>query len=172
MLGAIGWVDGVALSVLAVAVLRGLWIGAVREAFSLAAVAAAFIAIGLLADPVAAWIQDAAPFEISALASQILAAVGVGLLTAIAVGQLGGLMRRGIRAAGLGLLDRLGGGALGALEGAVVVSVALALATAGLGHDHPTLAGTRSLATFDAARALVQAERATDVASPPPGHRS
>jgi uncharacterized membrane protein required for colicin V production len=161
-----------AIVVLAVAMLRGLWIGAVREAFSLAAVAAAFIAIGLLTDPVAAWIHSAAPVALSPLASRIAAAVGVGLLTAIAVGQLGGLIRRGIRAAGLGLLDRIGGGALGALEGAVIVSVALALATAGLGHDHPSLAGTRSLATFDAARELVHREGATDVAAPPPGHGS
>ena len=51
-------VDVIALAVLAVAVLRGLWIGLVREVFSIAALAAAILAFRALREPVAAVIAE------------------------------------------------------------------------------------------------------------------
>ena len=56
-------VDVVALTVLAIAVLRGLWIGLVREVFSIAALAAAVFAFRALREPVAALIAERTPWD-------------------------------------------------------------------------------------------------------------
>ena len=42
-LAALGWIDRVALAIVVVAALRGVWLGLLREAFSIGALAAAFV---------------------------------------------------------------------------------------------------------------------------------
>ena len=50
-------VDLLALCVLSIAVLRGLFLGLIREAFSLAAIGAACVAVRWFAEPAAAWLE-------------------------------------------------------------------------------------------------------------------
>jgi uncharacterized membrane protein required for colicin V production len=161
-------VDAIALAVLAIALFRGLAIGMVREAFSVAALAAACIAVRLGTAPAAAWLLANALPGLGALGAKILAGAAVGLGAAIAIGLLGRLVRRGVHAAGLGLPDRLAGAAIGAAEGALVVGVALLAAITLLGRDHPTLARSRVLGAFEQAERVARGDLAArDVAAPP-----
>jgi len=141
--------DAVAAAVLALAALRGLWIGAVREAFSLAGLTAAVLVVRRWREPAAAWLDAQGPFEVTELAAELLAVLALGLATVIAVGFVGRLVRRGVRGAGLGLLDRLAGALLGGAEGAVVVAAFVLGLAALLGREDDALAGTRSLAALE-----------------------
>ncbi len=160
-------VDVVALAVLGVAVLRGLAIGMVREAFSVAALAAACIAVRFGTAPAAAWLEANALPGLGPLGARILAGTAVGLAAALAVGLAGRVIRRGVHAVGLGLADRLAGAAIGAAEGALVVAVALLIALAVLGRTHPLLARSRALEAVQRGEVLARGGRAVDVAAPP-----
>jgi membrane protein required for colicin V production len=166
---AVSPVDVAALCVLGVAVLRGLAIGMVREAFSVAALAAACIAVRFGTGPSATWLEANALPELGPLGARILAGITVGLAAALLVGLLGRIVRRGVHAVGLGLADRLAGAAIGAAEGALVVAVVLLVALSVLGRTHPLLASSRTLGVFQRAEELARRERgALDVAAPPP----
>ena len=161
-------VDALALAVLAIALVRGLAIGMVREAFSVAALAAAVLAVRFGTAPAAAWLLANAAPGLGPLGAKILAGSAVGLGAAIAVGLFGRLVRRGVHAAGLGLPDRLAGAAIGAAEGALVVGVLLLAAITLLGRGHPSLARSRTLGAFEQAERLARGEAAgPDVAAPP-----
>ena len=152
--------DTVAAAVLALAALRGLWIGGVREAFSLAGLAAAILVARAWHEPVGGWLEANGPDAMTPLAAELLAALALAVGTLVAAGLIGRLLRRTLRSAGLGLFDRLAGGLLGAAEGAVVVA-ALALGLAALlGRDDSALADTRTLAALEAT------ERALGVGTP------
>jgi len=140
-------VDVAALCVLGIAVLRGLWIGMVRELFSLAALAAACFAVRSFTEPVGERIAAAA--KLDPLAGQAAGGAAVAIAAILAVGLVGFAIRRSIRFAGLGLFDRIGGGVLGAGEGALVVALGIFVATLVLGRSDPLLVGSRSLAIFD-----------------------
>ena len=56
---AISAVDVAALAILGLAVLRGLWIGLIREVFSLAGLAAAAVAVRFGTVPAADWLMGA-----------------------------------------------------------------------------------------------------------------
>jgi uncharacterized membrane protein required for colicin V production len=142
-------VDAIALALLLLAALRGLWIGAVREAFSLAGLAAAVWVVSAFRAPAGAWLVEHGPFEMTDLAARLIAAVGLGAGTLLAVGVVSRLAHRGMREAGLGLADRLAGGLLGALEGAAIVAALAFGLTLLLGRDDAALAGTRTLAAFE-----------------------
>lgn len=162
-------VDVAALLVLALALLRGIAIGMVREAFSVAALAAACLAVRFGSAPAAAWLQHNAVPGLGPLGAQILAGAAVGLATLLAVGIVGRLVRRGVHGVGLGPADRLAGAAIGLAEGALVVGVALLVAIALVGRDHPLLARSRALAAFEQAEQLARgAEPPPAVAAPPP----
>jgi uncharacterized membrane protein required for colicin V production len=161
--------DAVAAVVLSLATLRGLWIGAVREAFSLAGLAAGVFAVGRWREAGAAWLESAGA---SGAAAQILAVPALFLAALLAVALVGRVARRGVRGAGLGLADRLAGAALGAAEGAVVVTVLVLGLAALLGREDAALAGTRTLASLEwTERALASAAPA-DVATGPPSDRA
>jgi len=145
--------DAVTGAVLGLALLRGVWIGAVREAFSLAGLAAAAWVVRGWRLPAGAWLATHSPFEMTELAARVLAALGLGVGTIAAVAVLSRLVRRGIRGAGLGFVDRLAGALLGALEGAIVVGALVFGLLALLGRDDEALVGTRSLAAFEWAEA-------------------
>jgi uncharacterized membrane protein required for colicin V production len=142
-------VDAIAAALLLLAALRGLWIGAVREAFSLAGLAAAVWVVSAFRAPAGAWLAEHGPFEMTELAARLIAAVVLGAGTLVAVGVVSRLAHRGMREAGLGLADRLAGGLLGALEGATLVAALVFGLTLLLGRDDDALAGTRSLAAFE-----------------------
>jgi membrane protein required for colicin V production len=163
-------VDVIVAAIVAIAALRGLMLGLVREAFSLGAIAAAYLAVRTFVDPIADWLFDVSDGQIT----QGLAPwVGGALLVVFTVGMstgLGRILRRGVRSVGLGLADRLGGALLGTGEGVVVVALLLMLAGDHLGWDHPALADTRTLATLEELELLAREAPSggLDVASPPP----
>jgi len=161
-------VDVAVASILALAVVRGLWLGAVREAFSLAAVAAAVLAARAFGGPATALLADALDGLLPTWALRIAATGAVAVAALLGVAAAGRLVRRSVRFAGLGLADRLAGGGLGALEGAVLVALGLAAAGALLEPDHPLLADSRAHALFQQAATQVAPSVRPDVAASPP----
>jgi len=158
--------DAIALGVLGAAMLRGVWIGMIRESFSLAALAGAFLAVRFGTAPLAEWLVGHAPFTLAPLTWRVLCGVALGIASIAVIGALGRGVRRGMREVGLGLLDRLAGGALGAAEGALAVGLVVLVLAAVVGRDHPPLQGSRALAVLERARQAVGGP--PDVASPPP----
>ena len=162
----LGAVDMAVAVVLAIAVLRGLWKGMILMAFSLAALAAACIAIRFGTAPFAIWLAGTTGWELSPLPGQILAGAVLGIGTLVVVRLVGRGLRRGVRAVGLGFADRLGGGALGAAQGALLVALAMLVASVTLGTDHPALRDSRTLAALEATAETLRPS-APDVAAPP-----
>ncbi len=166
-------VDTAVVLLLAIATARGLWLGLVREAFSLAGIAAAGLAAWQFAEPAAKALAATTGDAIPAVAIHGIAVAGLALGTLLAVAMVGRLIRRGLQFAGLGLADRLAGGCLGALEGALVVGLVLGGASTVLGRDHAWLASSQALAAYERIRAEAlpdepQATPARDVAAPAP----
>jgi membrane protein required for colicin V production len=172
-LAPLGVVDLAAVVLVAVALLRGLWIGLVREAFSLAGVAAAILAVRAGAKPLGGTLATHAPFALPPLAATVCAGVLLALGTLVAMAVLGRIVRRGARFAGLGLADRLGGAVLGAAEGALVVGLALLVGGALVGRSHPALVDSHALEILESAERLARVAEPTapDVAAPPPRRR-
>jgi len=161
-------VDLVVGTILGLAVLRGLWLGMIREAFSIGALGGAVVAVRLFGPTAAGVLAERT--DLSALLTPWIAGGIIGIATIVAVALVGRALRRGAQLAGLGWADRLGGAALGALEGAVVAGVLLAIGSATLGRSHALIRDTWSLA------ALTELERIAgddlpqvdiDVAAPP-----
>jgi membrane protein required for colicin V production len=160
--------DVAALLVVAIALLRGLAIGMVREAFSVAALAAACVAVRFGSGPGSEWLLENALPGLGPLGARILAGAAIGLGAALAVGTCGRIVRRGVEAAGLGFADRLAGAAIGAAEGALVIAIALLVAVTLVGRDHPLLASSRTLAAFERAERMARGGAlVVDVAAPP-----
>jgi membrane protein required for colicin V production len=143
-----GIVDLAAAAILVAAIVRGLWIGLVREAFSLAALACAVFAVRRFAEPIAGDI--AASYQLDPLLATAIAGAAVAVATIVLVAVLGFAIRRAIRASGLGLADRIGGAVLGSCEGALFVALILFGVITVTGRNDPLIAGTRSLAAFEA----------------------
>lgn len=159
--------DIVALALLALAIARGAFRGVVREAFSLGALAAAFIVARFATSPVAAWLTESAPMILPPWAATVLAGIAVVTASLIGVGLVGRTVRTGLHAAGLGLFDRIAGAGLGAAEGALVIAVGVALGATALGPDHAALRQTHTLAAYDSAMDWMGRGRLADVAAPP-----
>jgi len=161
--------DAICLALLLLAALRGVWIGLVREAFSLGALLAALVAVRLWTEPVARWLElEAGPLGVGPVAAPWLAGALLAAGTIVLVAIAGRVVRGGVRAAGLGLVDRLAGGGLGAAEGVLAAGLLLFALVSVLGADHPALAGSRSLELFERAQRVAGAGLpARDVAAPP-----
>ena len=142
-----GAIDVVAVAVLGLAVLRGLWIGVVREAFSLAALAAAIFAFRALRAPVADEIAMRTHWDPLIAAAAAGGAVVVGAIVFVTL--VGALVRRLVSTAGLSFVDRIGGAVVGAAEGVLLVGLALFGATELLGPKDPLLHGSRAVAIFE-----------------------
>jgi membrane protein required for colicin V production len=162
-------VDILMATILAIAVLRGFFLGLIREAFSIAAIGGACVAVKLFVRPVADWLQAASDGQIGALIAPWLAGAMLAVGTIAAIAIAGRLLRRGARLAGLGWADRAGGAVLGAAEGALAAAILLLIATSLLGRGHSALAQTHSLAAFEQLEQIVQGQgpRGVDVAAPP-----
>jgi len=168
---AISAVDVAALAILGIAVLRGLWIGLIREVFSLGGLAAAVVAVRLGSGPAAEWLLANPPLEMSPLAARIAAGAVIAVVAIVCTAIVGRMVRRGARWAGLGFADRLGGGVVGAAEGALVIAILMLIGVTVVGRDHPALAGSRTLSVFESAERLVGQERpALPRQASPPGH--
>jgi uncharacterized membrane protein required for colicin V production len=160
--------DGAILSVLLVAVARGIWMGLIRESFSVAALGAAVVTTRLGTPPAADWLVATTGGEIGPAAAPWLMGAAIAAATVAAVSVLGRFIKRGAQFAGLGFADRIGGAAIGAAEGVLVGLVIVLGATLVVGRDHPVIAESKSLEAYDVVRAFVDehADDLPDVAGP------
>ncbi len=165
-------IDIIVGTLIGITCLRGFLLGLIREAFSLASLGAAYMAVRAFLSPVAEWVGEIGEGRISEalapwLAGALLVLVTIGLVTSI-----GRIVRRGARAVGLGFVDRMGGGLLGATEGVLVVAVLIMLVSDRIGRDHPAIADTRTLAVLEHMESLARKAPPAeiDVASPPQSH--
>jgi uncharacterized membrane protein required for colicin V production len=158
--------DMIVLTVLAIAVVRGIWIGLIREGSSLAAIGIATIVTRLLIDPFAIRLTELTGGEISGRTSVWIAGVILVVATIITLGFAARLLRRGAEAAGLGWADRLGGGALGAAEGAIVAAVVVMIALWLVGPEHTTTDGSRSIEVVEQLQSMRENGELPAVASP------
>lgn len=165
----LGSIDILALAVLLLAALRGMSLGLIREVFSLAALAAAVIAVRVWNEPFAHWLQRASGNQLPHYLVPWLAGTLLAVGVVAAVATFGRVMRQGARAAGLGFFDRLGGAALGVAEGALAAGVLLFVIGGVLGRNHSVIAGSRSFALVERAQQLTApgALAPPDVAAPP-----
>lgn len=158
--------DGIVGSVLVAALARGLYIGLVREGFSMAALAAAVIVTRATVMPASQWLVEATGGQIGTVAAPWIAGGVISLATVTAVGLLGRIMRRGLQLAGLSWADRMGGAALGLAEGGLVAVIVVLSAIWLVGRDHPGVASSRSLAVYDQVQKVV-VERADELPEVP-----
>jgi membrane protein required for colicin V production len=165
-------VDIIVGTLIGIACLRGFFLGLIREAFSLASLGAAYMAVRAFVGPVAEWVGEVSAGRINPALEPWVAGALLVLVTIGVVTTIGRIVRRGARAVGLGFVDRVGGGLLGATEGVLVVAVLVMLVSDRIGRDHPALAESRTLAALEQMELL--ARRAppaeVDVASPPKSH--
>ena len=152
--------DGIVLSILVVMTLRGLFIGLIREAFSIAALAAACVAVAYGRDPVAAALLSLTGASLPASVAPWIAGAGLAVLSIVVVGMLGRGIRRGARAVGLGWADRLGGAALGSAEGVLIGGLVTLGAIWAFGSDAPSVAHSYSLRAYETIRERVDFEEA------------
>jgi len=141
-----GVIDVAALAVLGLAVLRGLWIGIVREAFSLAALAAAIFAFRALRAPVADEIAMRTHWD--PLIATAVAGGAVVIAALLSVALVGAIVRRLVDSVGLSSIDRIGGAVIGAAEGVLVIGLALFGATEVLGTRDPLFVHSRAFEIF------------------------
>lgn len=169
-MGAFAPVDAAALAILAIAGLRGLGLGLVREAFSLGSIGIAYAAVVFYTDRGAAWLERASGGEVGSLVAPWVAGAGIAALAVAGGALVGRLAKRGARLAGLGWVDRAGGAALGAAEGLLVIGIAFQLATALLGREHPVLASSKGLVAVERLQELAVSREWSlpAVAAPPP----
>src|SRR5262245_3899247 len=116
-------IDAVAFAILLLAALRGMSLGLIREVSSLAALAAAVIAVRVWDEPFAHWLQRASGHQLPHYLVPWVAGTLLAVAVVAAVGTFGRVMRQGARAVGLGFFDRLGGAAVGIAEGAIAAGV-------------------------------------------------
>jgi uncharacterized membrane protein required for colicin V production len=163
-------IDIVALSLITLACLRGIFIGLTREVFSIAAVATSILAVRLLLQPARQLLLETLPFELPGVLSSWLAGGILVILCMISVTVMGRFFHRGIKEAGLGAADRLGGAALGLAEGGLVVALGVAIGLALLGGDHALFKKSQTLAYYKQAQDYIQprVHGDIDVAAPPP----
>jgi len=160
--------DIVVAAIIAAAVLRGYFIGLVREAFSLAALGGAYLAVQLFTLPAADWLQEASDGDIGSRIAPWLAGAGLAIGTVLIVVLLGRGLQRTLKAAGLTWADRFGGAFLGAAEGVLVAGILLVLGAEVLGRDHPAFSETVSLAAIEEFEKLSESSDIDiDVAAPP-----
>ena len=144
-----GVLDGIVLVILLGATARGLFIGVIREAFSLGALVAACVAIRYATAPAADWLAAVSSDRIPETLLPWIAGAGVAILAVAVVGIVGRLLRRGARAVGLGLVDRALGAVLGAAEGTLVALLIILGAITLGGRDHAWVAQSMSLRVYE-----------------------
>lgn len=166
--GTFTWLDGAVLGVLVIAMLRGLFIGLIREGFSIASVAAGVLAARIFTAPAAELLVELSEGEISAGVAPWIMGTVLAITTIAVVALIGRVLRRGARLVGLSWADRIGGAALGTVEGVVIAMVVVLGASWIVGRAHPQIAASRSLEAYDIVRTFVDENRGTlpDVAAP------
>lgn len=140
------------VAIVALAIVRGMFVGMIREGFSVAAIGAVVLGAVYGSGPTGVWLDNATAGEIGGSAARVIGGIFAGVASGVLVGALGRYLRRGARIVGLGMADRIGGAALGAAEGAVVALLLLAGATRMFGPEHPAVFESYSVALVDELR--------------------
>ncbi len=142
-------IDMLAGTVVFVALVRGIWIGLVREGLSLAAIGLCTIVTRLFLDPFSLQLTEWTGGELVGKTATWIAGVLLVVGTILLCGVVARLVKRGVHFAGLGWADRVGGGALGVAEGTLIAAVLVMIAVWLVGPDHPTTDGARSVALVE-----------------------
>lgn len=158
--------DVIVLTVLFIAVLRGIWIGLIREGTSLATIGVAAIVTRLFIDPFSIQLTEMTGGEITGKTAVWIAGVLLVVATILVLSIAARLLKRGADAAGLGWADRLGGGALGAAEGTIVAAVLVTIALWLVGPNHTTTEGSRSIELVKQVQSMRESGELPSVASP------
>ena len=172
-MGELQAVDWIAGAILVVAMLRGVFVGLIRQVVSIAALVAASLVVQRFHGDAAAWLSQTWPGAIDPQLLPWLAGAALAVGTLVAGAVLGRLLSRGARIAWLGLPDRIGGAMLGAAEGVLVCAILLLAATSLIGREHPWVEGSRSIAALEQLEhfAAGVTPGGVDVAAPPPTRR-
>src|SRR5262245_33771893 len=151
------FLDFFALAIVIAAILRGIWVGLLRSALSLASLAAALCAVWVWDEPFAHWLQN--PRGLSVRYDHAPWTAGLLLFAGVyaAVAMFGHVMRQGARELGRGRLDRLGGAVLGTGVGVLAAGLLLFMIVSPVGRDHPIVAGSGFLALVDGAEEAAEA---------------
>ena len=136
--------DSIVLGIFAIAVARGIYIGLIREGFSIAALGGGLLAIRYGIEPVAGLIQRVAS-GIGETASSWIAGVAIGIAVVAVIGVVGKKLRQGAQAVGLAWADRIAGGLIGAAEGALAAAVLVVGTTWVAGANSPIVTESRSV---------------------------
>lgn len=142
-------IDMIAATVLFAALVRGLWIGLVREGLSLAAIGLCTIVTRIFLDPMTLQLSQWTDGELTGKTAVWIAGVLLVVGTILLCGVAARLVKRGVQFAGLGWADRFGGGALGLAEGTLVAAVLVMIALWLVGPDHPVTEDARSVAIVE-----------------------
>jgi membrane protein required for colicin V production len=159
-------IDMIVLTVLFVTIVRGIWIGLIREGSSLAAIGIATIVTRLLVDPFSTRLTELTGGEITGKTAMWIAGILLVVATIVALGFVARLLRRGAEAAGLGWADRIGGAALGAAEGAIIGAILVTIALWLVGPNHATTEGARSIELVEELQSMHDSGELPSVASP------
>jgi len=149
MSGETPFIDLIAITIVTLAVVRGIWIGLIREGLSLAAIGLCTIVTRLFVEPVALQLTEWTGQEITGKTAIWIAGVLLVMATILVCGVVARLMKRGASFAGLGWADRLGGGALGLAEGSIVAAVVVLITLWLVGPDHAVTKDARSVALVE-----------------------
>lgn len=141
--------DSIVLAVMGIAIVRGMWIGMIREGFSIAALGGGLLAVRYGIEPLAAFIERISGGDLGSTAATWIAGAAIGLGTIAVLGVVGKFLRKGAHAVGLGWADRLGGGVVGAAEGALAAAVILVATTWAAGPDSPLVEKSKSIEVLD-----------------------
>lgn len=166
MSGETPFIDLVVITIVALAVARGLWIGMIREGLSLAAIGLCTIVTRLFVDPLALQLAEWTGGEITGRTATWIAGVLLVMATILACGVVGRLMKRGASYAGLGWADRVGGGALGLAEGSIVAIVVVLITLWLVGPDHVVTEDASSVELVEELRSAHEAGELPAVAAP------
>ncbi len=160
--------DLAVLTILGVAALRGVFLGLIRELFSVAGLVAACLAVRFLNAQATQALLDIRGLEVPEFVVRTGCGIAIAVVTLLLVHLLGRLVRRGVQAVGLGWADRAAGGMLGVTEGLLVAGIVLALAVLALGKEHRLVANSYSLATLETMQGIATQEQPTlpSVAAP------
>lgn len=163
-------VDWIAGAILVIAILRGLFLGLIRQVVSIASLLAAAVVVRRYTPEMASWMTRSSHGGIEPALAPWLAGAALALGTLLVGALLGRLLRRGAQMAWLGLPDRLGGAVLGAAEGVLVCAILLLALTSLVGRDSSLVAGSRSIAALERLEQIADrvSPQLPDVAAPPP----
>jgi membrane protein required for colicin V production len=138
-------IDMIALTVVFLAIVRGVWIGLIREGLSLAAIGLCTTVTRLGIGPLSEQLTSLTSGELTGRTAVWIAGVLLVVATIVVCGMIARVLKRGIQFAGLGWADRVGGGALGMAEGTIIAAVLVMIAVWLVGPDHPATEGARSV---------------------------